>query len=203
MVATNLGAGLEVPSATDGPAAYVKHLLDLAGDRDPFEVMATTPVRAFDLCHDTPASLIEQAPQPGGRSAALTIGHMYDMDIVYGFHWRLVATESDPVYPTHDQALWTTLPRLPFWQMLDAWTGLRASNIVLLRALPGESLQRTSRHPERGPETLEAMIGQAVRDDIGHLDQIYRALRSVRQRAGLDVSGLDSTYLTATVPAGH
>jgi hypothetical protein len=203
MIAANTVSGIDIPSATDDPAAYVKCLLDLASDRDPFQVLATTPTRALELCRDTPISLIEQAPGPGEWSAALAIGHMYDVDVVHGFRWRLVATEKDPAYPGYNETLWATLPRLPFWQTLDAWTGLRASNIVLLRALPSQSMQRTGRHGEQGSETMDVMMRKVVGHDIGHLDQIYRALRSVRQAAGLDVTSLDDTYHEAGPQAAH
>jgi len=39
------------------------------------------------------------------------------------------------------------------------------------------------------------MIRKVVGHDIGHVNQVYRALRSVRIQAGLDVVELDAAYL--------
>ncbi len=185
---------IDIPSATEDPAAYVTALLDVAGDHDPFDVIAKTPVWAAQLFADLPTELAETVPEPGEWPAAFIVGHLFDVDIVYGFRWRLVATEDNPVYPGYDEQLWAPLPRLPFRQMLDAWTGLRASNVALLAALTPEDWQRTGRHGEQGGETMEVMIRKVVGHDIAHINQIYRAIRLVRRAAGLDLAELDATY---------
>ncbi|WP_405762141.1 DinB family protein [Streptomyces sp. NBC_00045] len=185
---------IDIPSATEDPAAYVAALLEVAGDRDAFDVLAKTPVWAAQLFADLPTDLAETVPEPGEWPAAFIVGHLFDVDIVYGFRWRLVATEDNPVYPGYDEQLWAPLPRLPFRQMLDAWTGLRASNVALLAALTPEDRQRTGRHGEQGGETMEVMIRKVIGHDIAHINQIYRAIRLVREAAGLDVAELDATY---------
>ncbi|MDT7846975.1 DinB family protein [Streptomyces justiciae] len=187
---------IDIPSATEDPAAYVTALLEVAAERDPFHVLAKTPVWAARLFADLPTELAETVPEEGEWPAAFTVGHLFDVDIVYGFRWRLVATEDAPVYPGYDEEKWAPLPRLPFRQMLDAWTGLRASNVALLAALPPEDWQRTGHHGEQGGETMEVMIKKVVGHDIAHINQIYRAIRLVRQAAGLDVAELDATYLS-------
>ncbi|MEV0988219.1 DinB family protein [Streptomyces sp. NPDC049949] len=185
---------IDIPSATEDPAAYVSALLEVAGERDAFDVLAKTPVWAARLFADLPTDLAETVPEPGEWPAAFIVGHLFDVDIVYGFRWRLVATEDNPVYPGYDEQLWAPLPRLPFRQMLDAWTGLRASNVALLAALTPEERQRTGRHGEQGGETMEVMIRKVIGHDIAHINQIYRAIRLVREAAGLDVAELDATY---------
>lgn len=185
---------IDIPSATTDPAAYVTALLETAGDRDPFAVMALTPVWAARLFEELPVELLAEVPEEGEWPAAHVVGHLFDVDIVYGFRWRLVATEENPVYPGYDEELWAPLPRLPFRAMLDAWTGLRAANVALLTALPAEDWQRTGRHGEQGGETMEVMIRKVVGHDIAHINQIYRAIRLVRLAAGLDVVRLDEVY---------
>jgi hypothetical protein len=187
---------IDIPSATEDPAAYVTALLEVAAERDPFDVLAKTPVWARQLFADLPTELAETVPEEGEWPAAFVVGHLFDVDIVYGFRWRLVATEDNPVYPGYDEEKWAPLPRLPFRQMLDAWTGLRATNVALLAALTPEDWQRTGRHGEQGGETMEVMIQKVVGHDIAHINQIYRAIRLVRQAAGLDVTELDATYLS-------
>lgn len=187
---------IDIPSATEDPAAYVTALLEVAAERDPFDVLAKTPIWARQLFADLPTELAETVPEEGEWPAAFVVGHLFDVDIVYGFRWRLVATEDNPVYPGYDEEKWAPLPRLPFRQMLDAWTGLRASNVALLAPMSAEDWQRTGRHGEQGGETMEVMIKKVVGHDIAHINQIYRAIRLVRLGAGLDVADLDATYLS-------
>ncbi|MYT22376.1 hypothetical protein GTW69_19120 [Streptomyces sp. SID7760] len=62
--------------------------------------------------------------------------------------------------------------------MLDAWTGLRASNVALFPALSPEDRRRTGHH---GGETTEVTIRKVIGHDIAHINQIYRAIRLVRE----------------------
>lgn len=175
---------IEIPSATEDPAAYVAALLDVAGDADPFEVMATTPAKARELCAELTDDLARALPEPGEWPAEYVVGHLFDVDMVYGFRWRLVLTEDNPSYPGYDEARWAPLPRLPFRQMLNAWEGVRASNVALLRATPRSDWQRTGRHGEQGPETLEMMVRKVVGHDIAHLNQLARTVRAVTAQRG-------------------
>ncbi len=165
-----------VPSATDDPAEYVRVLVEVLGDKDPLEVMARTTALVREICAGVPVEVLERTPVPGEWSAAQTIGHIFDVDVVYGFRWRLVLTEDNPVYPGYDEKLWTTLPRLDFWAMFNAWEGLRASNIALLRSLSAEEWQRTGVHGEQGPENIDVMIRKLAGHDLGHTDQIRRSV---------------------------
>lgn len=185
---------IDVPSASDEPAAYVSTLLEIAASLDIFEILPRTPGHARELCAGLPEELLTRAPEPGEWSAERIIGHLFDVDVVYGFRWRLVLTEDHPEYPGYDETLWAPLPRLPFWQSLDAWTGLRAANIAVLRSLSDKDWERAGHHAEQGGETLKRMASKVVGHDLAHLNQVYRAVRIVRAEAGLDVGGLDAAY---------
>lgn len=185
---------IDIPSATQDTDGYVRALLEVAGEREPCTVLGTTPARARLLLQDLPDGLLDAPPAPDEWSAATVVGHLYDVDIVYGFRWRLVLTEDHPDYPGYDEKSWAGLPRLPFWQLFNAWEGLRAANVALLRALPAEAGQRTGRHGEQGAETLRTMIRKVVGHDLAHLNQLYRTVRAVRVAAGHDVTALDEVY---------
>jgi hypothetical protein len=185
---------LDVPSATADPAAYVRRLAELADGLDAMSELAATTVRARQLCAHLPDHLVGVEPEPGEWPAAMVVGHLFDVDIVYGFRWRLVLTETDPVYPGYDEAEWATLPRLPFWQTVDAWESLRAANLVLLGAMSEADTRRTGRHGEQGGETVAVMVTKVVGHDKAHLNQLYRAIRAVRLADGLDTVELDAVY---------
>ncbi|MFJ3172314.1 hypothetical protein ACIPJK_16215 [Streptomyces roseus] len=65
--------------------------------------------------------------------------------------------------------------------MLLACTGLRASNVALLAAPSPEDRRRTGRRGEQGGETTEVTIRKVIGHDIAHINQIYRAIRPVRE----------------------
>src|SRR6185437_10176114 len=179
MVSTASVHRIEIPSAKHDTEAYVEALLDLAETRNTFEVLTTTPVRARDMLADFPTELADQEPEPAEWPVALILGHLFDVDIVYGFRWRLVLTEDYPSYPGYDEQLWAPLPRLPLWQTIDAWTGLRAANVAMLRSVPAGDWQRMGCHGEQDAETLEVMIRKVVGHDLAHVNQLYRTARQV------------------------
>src|SRR5262249_3819703 len=111
---------IDIPSATQDTDGYVRALLEVAGEREPCTVLGTTPARARLLLQDLPDGLLDAPPAPDEWSAATVVGHLYDVDIVYGFRWRLVLTEDHPDYPGYDEKSWAGLPRLPFWQLFNA-----------------------------------------------------------------------------------
>jgi len=172
---------IEIPDATLEPEAYKQALLDLIGDKDPLDIIGQTAPAVRRLCTPVAENLLHAEPMPGEWAAASVVAHLYDVDLVYGFRWRLVLTEENPVYPGYNEKAWTPLARLPFWSMLAAWEGLRGSNLVLLRATDRTDWARTGVHGEQGPETFDEMVRKLAAHDLAHVNQIERALIAVTE----------------------
>jgi len=181
MPSADVPEAIHIPSATADPLAYQRALLEVVGDQDPLAVIATTPAKARAICADLTLDVVDKDPAPGEWSVTQIIGHLHDVDIVYGFRWRLALTEESPFYPGYDEGRWAQLPRLPFWQLLNAWEGLRATNSALLNSLSEDQLKRTGLHGEQGAETIDIMVRKVAGHDIAHLNQLQRAAWSVRQ----------------------
>src|SRR4051812_37783112 len=98
---------ISIPSARDEPQAYLRALLELADGVDALEALATTPVTARRLCAQLSMEQLDRQPAAGEWAAADIVGHLFDVDVVYGFRWRLVLTEDDAAYPGYDEQLWT------------------------------------------------------------------------------------------------
>lgn len=175
MTSVTESQAIPIPSATEDPAAYQRALLEVAGDQDALQVMAVTPAKVRELCAGLTLEQVTQEPEPGEWSVAQILGHLFDVDVVYGFRWRLVLTEDSPSYPGYDEKLWAPLSRLPFWQMMSAWEGLRAANVAVLRDRSAAELQRVGVHGEQGAETLDVMIRKVAGHDLAHLNQMERA----------------------------
>jgi len=172
---------IDLPDATAEPEAYREALLDLVRDRDPLEIMERTVTECRRLVEGLDEDRLHRSPEPGEWSAAEVVAHLFDVDLVHGFRWRLVLTSDRPSYPGYDEKLWTPLPRPPFWQMFSAWEGLRASNLVLLRGTPREQWSRTGVHGEQGEEDAGVMVSKVAAHDLAHLNQIERAVAQVNR----------------------
>ncbi len=139
---------MEIPDATGDPDAYVASLLEALGDRSPVGQLAETPAEVRRLV----AGLCEEqwSARPDGEwSVEQNVGHLFDVDIGYGFRIRLILTEDRPSYPAYDEKRLVALPKPPFPGLLDAWEALRRANVVLYRSMDPAQQARTGIHPSR------------------------------------------------------
>ena len=167
---------IEMPDATAEPHAYRAALLAVIGDRDPLEVMAETPGRVRALAEGRSAGDLERRSGDGEWSAADVIGHLVDVEIVFGFRLRLVLTEDRPSYPGYDEKLWSRLPKPPGDQLYALLDGLRAYTLWTLRSIPRTEWSRAGVHGEQGEETVEVLIRKLAGHDLAHLNQLELAL---------------------------
>jgi hypothetical protein len=168
-----------IPDATREPAAYVEALLETLGDRDPLEVYADTTKAVRELCDGLDQAAWTTPMAPGEWRAHQVVGHLFDVDVVYGFRWRLTLTEDTPSYPGYDEKRWSTLARPAPPRLLDAFEGLRQANLALLRSLDDTDLRRSAIHAEQGSEDLQRMIDKVAGHDLAHRNQLQRTLIAV------------------------
>lgn len=172
-----MNSPIETPDATAEPLAYRDALLALVGERDALGILAETPARLASLLAGRPAAALQTPPAPGEWPAGTIIGHLVDVEIVFGFRWRLALTEDRPSYPGYDEKRWSELPRPSADRLPATFEVLREYNLTLLREIPRASWQRVGVHEEQGPETIEVMVRKMAGHDLAHLDQMARALR--------------------------
>lgn len=171
--------GITIPDATNEPEAYVRALLDVVGRRDPIGVLRATHREVARLTGGVESALLELPLAPGEWSVAQLVGHLFDVDIVYGFRWRLLLTEDDPRYPGYNEKAWALLPKPPFPALMQVWGGLRDANLDLLERIPRPEWERTAIHGEQGRETCAVMVRKLAGHDLAHLEQLERTLTAV------------------------
>jgi hypothetical protein len=169
-----------IPDATTEPAAYVAALLRTLGDRDPLAVYERTTHEVRRHCQDLDEQEWTTPMADGEWSALQVVGHLLDVDVVYGFRWRLALTEDTPTYPGYDEKAWSRLARPAPPRLLDALAGLRLANAALLRSLDERDLRRRGVHGEQGSEDVQRMIDKVAGHDLAHLDQLRRTIAAVR-----------------------
>jgi DinB superfamily len=166
---------ITMPDASAEPAKYKQALLDLSHDSDPLQILGQTIARWREVTADLTTAQRNAPPEPGEWSVAQLTGHLFDVDLVFGFRGRLILSNDNPTYPGYDEKIWTPMPRLPFAELLDAWEGLRKANLVVFAAAPKAAWSRTAVHSEQGPETFAEVIAKMAGHDLAHLNQMQRA----------------------------
>lgn len=167
---------IEIPDATAAPAAYIRALLETLGDHDPLEVYETTAGQVRQLCQNLSARQWDIPLGAGEWNAAQIVGHLIDVDIVYGFRFRLVLTEEEPAYPGYQEKLWSQLPHPEPAELVSVFAGLRAYNTALLRRTPHDRWQRWGTHGEQGREQFGLLVTKIAGHDLAHLNQLARTI---------------------------
>ncbi len=164
------------------PAAYQDKLSVLLGDRDPLEVMASTPVTLAEIVSRHSAETMRVRPFEGKWTPSEIVGHLTDTEFVFGYRMRAILCEDNPKISGMDQELWVIGQRYnepePS-ELVDMFRGLRTYNLALWRRMSPEDLKRTGTHEERGPESLELMMRMEAGHDLSHIDQIQRYLAAI------------------------
>jgi hypothetical protein len=167
---------IQIPDATLEPAAYVRALVGTLGDREPLEVLSQTPTAARAMCQEL-GDVQWRTPMADGEWTALqVVGHLLDVEVVYGFRWRLILTEDRPAYPGYDEKRWSLLPRPAPVQVLAALEGLRAVNLAVLEGVDGDGGRRVGVHGEQGQEQFDLTVRKVAGHDLAHLNQLARTV---------------------------
>ena len=101
--------------------------------------------------------------------------HLIDTEYAYGFRYRYILAEKDPVITPYDQNKWVdtfTYGDLDGTQLIRAFTPLRRVNLELLQGVDPKLFDKPARHPEFGTMTVGQMIAHSADHDANHLQQI-------------------------------
>ncbi|MEP6618827.1 MAG: YfiT family bacillithiol transferase [bacterium] len=106
-------------------------------------------------------SQLDTPYRPGGWTVRQVVHHVADSHMNAYTRFRLAITEDEPIIKPYDEQKWAeledarTLPVDVSLQLLDT---VHARWDVLLNATPADSFQRTLRHPENGPLTVDMLL---------------------------------------------
>jgi hypothetical protein len=140
-------------------------------------VLTTTLARWEQMTHTLSPELLTEAPAAGEWSAIECLLHLIDVEQVFQF--RLNAFLSGMVaIPAFNPDSEGTRPGKSIFpaQLAADFTALRTESIRSIEPLTLSDLQRTSRHAELGPITLENMLNEWAAHDLNHTIQAERAV---------------------------
>ena len=183
---------IQIPDAAAEPAAYVQALLEVLGDRDPLEVLQTTSRAVDTMISQSDEAILSDKSDSSSWSFHDVLGHLLDVDIVYGFRLRLALSADNPTYPGYDEKGFSRLAKLDVPRLSVAFRWLRTANLELIRSLTPQQLDRRGAHSEQGGEDVRLMVRKLAGHDLAHLEQMRNAITLARSQEGMDPATVDS-----------
>lgn len=163
-------------------ASYVRALLDLLGDRQPFAVLEETPQRIEAIVAGLDEERLRRPERPGKWSINEVVAHLADSELVMGYRFRRILADDRPQITGYDQDGWAERLRYRDARLdesLAQFRALRAANVRLVRGATPEELQRVGVHSERGEESAAHLLTLWAAHDLVHRRQIARIKAAV------------------------
>jgi hypothetical protein len=164
----------------ENAAAYVKLVMDLLGDRDPFAVQEEQLSVLEKEIAGLDDAILRRPEKPGKWSILQVIQHLADSELVSRYRMRLVLAQPGAEILGYDQDLWANglnYNQGELAEALELLRVLRTANLKMLRALSDEQMERYGLHNERGPESVRKMMRMLAGHDLLHRNQIKRIKR--------------------------
>jgi uncharacterized damage-inducible protein DinB len=146
------------------------------GQREPVEVIATTPEKLEKLLAKRSPEQIEQRPAPGKWSLREIMAHLADCELAFGFRLRQGAAGVEMIQP-FDQDDWArNYGAYDFAAAMTTYRALRAWNLAFIHSLTEEQKARAITHPERGTMTTWTIVETMAGHDLHHLTRLEKQL---------------------------
>lgn len=117
-------------------------------------------------------------PAPDKWCILEILGHLADIEVLYGYRLRQMLADKEPVIAPIEQDDWARnlgyLEASPA-ELLEAYQAARRANLRLLRRMKVEDLGKGAFHPEHKRKvTVEEVVGMMAVHDPNHAGQIER-----------------------------
>jgi uncharacterized damage-inducible protein DinB len=143
------------------------------GERDPYQVIATTPHVLAAIIGRTSDERLNRSPATGKWSIREIMCHVADCELVFGFRLRQTVAEVAHVIQPFDQEAWQApYQSLSAHDALAAFSAARRWNLLFIDAVLPGALPKPVTHPERGQMTFGTIIETMAGHDLNHLAQI-------------------------------
>ena len=144
------------------------------GEREPVEVMASTPEKLERFLGGLSSEQIEKRPAPGKWSLREIVTHLADCELAFGFRLRQGAAGVQMIQP-FDQDDWArNYAAYDIDAAMTTYRALRAWNIAFIRSLTEQQRRAQVTHPERGTMTVWTVVETMAGHDLHHLERLER-----------------------------
>lgn len=160
---------------TVADGSYRERLLGLLGDREPLEALDANAQRIEAVARKLGEAGLSRSYGPGKWTGRQILAHLADAEMAIGFRIRQVLSEDDHRIQGWDEGAWARrYADVDAEAAIASYRASRRWNLALFRGLSPADLDRHAVHPERGPETLGAIIRLLAGHDLNHLGQLER-----------------------------
>jgi DinB superfamily len=158
---------------------YKQKIYGYLAGRDPVRMQAAAPAKLARLLKGVTPAGARKRPAPGKWSIAEIVAHLADTEVAMGWRVRMVLGQpGEPIQP-FDQDAWAAAMRYHKRdprKSLEQYRGLRQANVALLKSLAPDDWKKSAMHPERGEQTVRAIVEMTAGHDLNHFAQIERIL---------------------------
>ncbi len=169
--------GRTVPESFE---AYRQRVRAYLGDRDPLDVLRSTPSELDGLLAGCEPAEATRRPSPGKWSIVEIVAHMCDAELAFGWRVRSVVAEPDAFLPWFDQDKWAAdlgYVRRSLATELLQFRAFRNANLVIIEAVDRDTWsEHFGTHAVRGRQTLVDFVELEAGHDLNHLRQIMAIL---------------------------
>lgn len=168
--------------ARERAGTYTRQLLELLGDRDPFDVQRELVPWLRAAVADMDEESLREREAPGKWSVLEVLGHLADTEVVYRYRMRMSVAQPGSPIAGYDQDLWAGGLRYNEDAVADVLAQIefiRAANLAWVEGLTPEELGRAGIHAERGTESVEHIVKLLAAHDLVHRAQIERIKAAV------------------------
>ncbi|MGH9513185.1 MAG: DinB family protein [Terriglobales bacterium] len=125
-----------------------------------------------------PPSVLRYKPAPDKWSILEILGHLADVEIVFGHRIRQILAENQPAIAPMDQNAWARnlgYMETPAAEMVALFGVNRHHNLRILRRIRPQDLAKSAYHPEQKRDVLLSEIVERLDKHTGnHLRQIEK-----------------------------
>ena len=148
--------------------------------------IAATPPGLREAVAGLSREQLDTPYRPGGWTVRQVVHHLPDSHMNSFIRFKLALTEDEPTIKPYDEALWANLNDArdtPVEVSLTLLESLHQRMDILLRGMGPAECARKLRHPERGPMTLDDMLGLYAWHGPHHIAHIT----VLRERQGWEI----------------
>lgn len=152
--------------------------------REKIDVIERGPALVAAAARGVDDRALRYKPAPDKWCILEILGHLADIEVLYGYRMRQMIADREPTLAPIDQDDWARnlgyMEGVPS-DFLAAYQAARRANVRLLRRLEATDLDKGAFHPEKGRKvTLEELLGMMFVHDPNHAGQIERLKEQAR-----------------------
>ncbi len=164
----------------ESPQQYAARITSYVTGKNFLQQIQRSPRRIAALLRGKRPPHLSRRPTPGQWSVAEILAHLTEAEIAFGYRIRLIAGAPGTPIQAFNQDKWQANARYlqrNSKQTAAFFENLRLLNVLFIKSLPPDSLDRFGIHEERGQESIRRLTELMAGHDENHIRQLAAILR--------------------------